>query len=426
MKNKNYKGLTIIATGILFLSFSHPADAVETLNRARYLNQDTMAKGYTVPSKHYDFMVGIRGGIFTEGAWVKIKESDYLNYEIPSTKELISPVYVYDIRVQNPTVLDKPVFISLKFESENVYKKRIHFWDRITNEWRPIPTTIDYANNIAKAAIHFPWSIVAVFETTGVLDGPVKITGAGNPSIQAETAIAIDERTGAVLYELNSDKQWWIASLTKMMTALVFLETNPDFNKVMAYSSSDNEIGGKLYVVDGETMKIRDYFYSMLVGSANNAANAIARSTGMTRAEFVSAMNKKARDLGLTDTVFGDPSGLGLENRSTVSDYAKFMQTVSDRFEILQATTVPVYSFKTINIGSIHNIKNTNKLLNSGYKFIACKTGYLDEAKYNFTTRIKNDDGDEIITVVLGTDSDSARWRETSELIDWVFANYRW
>ncbi|MFA6272028.1 MAG: serine hydrolase [Patescibacteria group bacterium] len=426
MKNKNYSGLTIIVTGILFLLFLHPANAAETLNRARYLDQNTMTVGYTVPSRHYDFLVGIRGGIFTEGAWVKIKEADYTNNEIPSTKELISSVYTYDIRVQNPQVLDKPVFISLKFTSENNYKKRINFWNRVTNQWQEIPTAIDYENNIAKAAIHFPWSMVAVLETTGVMDGPVKYTSTANPSIQAETAIAIDERTGAVLYELNADKEWWIASLTKMMTALVFLETNPDFNRVMAYSSEDSTFGGNLYVVDGETMTLRDYFYSMLVGSANNAANAIARSTGMTRAEFVATMNQKADELGLAHTAFEDPSGLGLGNRSTVADYAKFMQTVSDRFEILQATTTPVYSFRTINIGSVHNIKNTNKLLSSGYYFLACKTGYLDEAKYNFAARVRNEDGNEIITVILGTDSDAARWQETSELIDWVFANYRW
>ncbi|MFA6524920.1 MAG: serine hydrolase [Patescibacteria group bacterium] len=426
MKNKNYISLTTIVTGILFLLFSHPVDAAETLNRARYLDQNTMAVGYTVPSRHYDFLVGIRGGIFTEGAWVKIKEADYSNNEIPSTKELISPVYTYDIRVQNPQVLDKPVFISVKFESENNYRKRINFWNRVTSQWQEIPTTIDYENNVAKAAIHFPWSMVAVFETTGVPDGPVKFTDAANPSIQAETAIAIDERTGTVLYELNADKEWWIASLTKMMTALVFLDTNPDFNRVLAYSSEDNTYGGNLYVQDGETMTLRDYFYSMLVGSANNAANAIARSTGITRSEFVAAMNQKADELGLTHTAFEDPSGLGLGNKSTVADYAKFMQTVSDRFEILQATTTSVYSFRTINIGSVHNIKNTNKLLNSEYYFLACKTGYLDEAKYNFASRVRNNNGDEIITVVLGTDSDSARWQETSELIDWVFANYQW
>ncbi|MBU0613543.1 serine hydrolase, partial [Patescibacteria group bacterium] len=352
MKNKNYTILTIFVAEILFLLFSNPADAAETLNRARYVDEATMAVGYTVPSKHYDFLVGIRGGIFEEGAWVKIKETSIAVNEIPSTKEIISPTYVYDIRVQDPQVLENPVFISLEFESENNYKKRIHFWNRVTSEWQAIPTQIDYENNIAKAAIHFPWSIVAVFETTGVLDEPVKITGAGDPSIQAETAIAIDERTGKVLYELNADKEWWIASLTKMMTALVFLETEPDFDEVFAYSSEDNAIGGKLYVSDGETMTVRDLFYSMLVGSANNAANAIARSTGMTRDEFVAAMNKKAADLGLANTVFGDPSGLSLDNRSTVTDYAKFMQTVTDRFEILQATTAPVYSFTTINVGS--------------------------------------------------------------------------
>jgi D-alanyl-D-alanine carboxypeptidase len=426
MKNKNYKGLIIFVAGIIFLLFSNPADAAETLNRARFLDQRTMNVGYTVPSKNYDFLVGIRGGIFSEAAWVKIKDVDYADYEIPSTKELISPVYVYDIRVQNPQVLDKPVFISLKFSTENDYRKRINFWNRVTNRWQEIPTTIDYNNHTARAAIHFPWSVVAVFETTGVPEGPVKYTNASDPRIQAEAAIAIDERTGTVLYEMNADKEWWIASLTKMMTALVFLDTNPDFNRVMAYSSADNEIGGKLYVVNGETMTLRDYYYSMLVGSANNAANAIARSTGMSRADFVTAMNRKTTELGLLHTRFGDSSGISLENRSTASDYAKFMQTVSDRFEILQATTTPVYSFRTINVGSIHNIKNTNKLLSSGYRFLAGKTGYLDEAKYNFTARVRSANGDEIIIVVFGTDSDALRWQETSKLIDWVFANYRW
>lgn len=426
MKLKYLKTLVfLLAGGVVFFWFQE-ARAEETLNRARFIDEATMQKGYTVPSKHYDFLVGIRGGIFNEAAWVKIKETDIQGTVLPEEKELISQVYTYDIRVSNPQVLERPVFISLEFDSDTPYKKRFHFWNRVTGEWQEIPTDIDFTNNIAKAAIHFPWSKVAVFEDPTKLDEPVKITSNQGPSIQSTAAIVIDAKSGKVLYSKKPNKVWWIASLTKLMTAVVFLETNPDFNEVVAYSSADDTMGGRLRVSDGETMTIKDLFYSLLVGSANNTANTIQRSTGLTREEFVARMNAKAQEWGLANTTFTDPSGLDLGNQSTTADFARLMQTASQDFRILQATTTPLYSFSTINTGKPHHIENTNKLLDSKYYFLSGKTGYLDEAMYNFTAKVRNGEGNEIITVLLGAGADWIRWQETSALIDWTYDNWEW
>ncbi len=244
------------------------------------------------------------------------------------------------------------------------------------------------------------------------------------PVVNAAAAIAINESNNKILYSKNYDQVRPIASLTKLMTAAVFLETNTPMDAVVTYQAADNAIGSKLYVSPGETMTVKDIFYTMLVGSANNAANALARSTGLTREEFVARMNAKAADWGLEHTHFADVSGLDTENKSTVYEIAKLASHVLQDFRILQGTTTPAYGFRTINTDSPHTIKSSakgvyNGTVDSALYITGMKTGYLDEAGYCFMLKARSDkeSTNHVITVVLGAETNIQRYNETNELM---------
>ncbi|MDP2684714.1 MAG: serine hydrolase [bacterium] len=252
-----------------------------------------------------------------------------------------------------------------------------------------------------------------------------RVSSAPEPHPNSTAVIAISEKTGEILYSKNYDTVLPIASLTKLMTASVFLDTNTPFDKVITYTADDNTVGSTLQVNAGETMIVRDLYYSMLVGSANNAANALARSTGLSREEFVSRMNEKARAWGLTHTKFVDVSGLDTNNVSTVYEVALMSKNILNDFRILQGTTTREYGFRTINTNIPHTIKSSAKgvtdgTINSSWVITGMKTGYLDEAGYCFMLKASTSrERGYVITVVLGAGSTNQRYNETNDLINY-------
>ncbi len=254
------------------------------------------------------------------------------------------------------------------------------------------------------------------------------------PEISAPFAIVIDEPTGEVLYKKGEDKKVPIASISKLMTASVFLGmqnsgcrdalqcVSTAWDKIITYDKADDLEGAKLYVNEGETMTIKDIFYSMLVGSANNAAKTLTKNSGVNYNDFIAEMNKKAKEWHLENTVFKDPTGLNIGNVSTALDVANMARQALKDFEMLKATTIPEYSFKTINTNKLHIIKNTdNLLLDKDLYVTGAKTGFLNEAGYCLVLKAKNkNDGREVIAVVLGENTSEDRFEDVKKLIKWA------
>ncbi|MBU0598095.1 serine hydrolase [Patescibacteria group bacterium] len=270
----------------------------------------------------------------------------------------------------------------------------------------------------------FGAGVILGIETTQ----PSVAPGIPEPSIQSHAVIAINEETEEIIFSKNYDTALPIASLTKLMTAAVFLDTNTPFDKVVTYQVGDNAVGSKLYVNPGETMTVKDLWYTMLVGSGNNAAKALARSTGLSNDEFVNRMNEKAEVWGLSNTKFYDVTGLDPRNVATVYEVALMSKKVLKDFRVLQGTTSPAYSFKTLE-GKPHTIENSAKgvsrgIINSDWILTGMKTGYLDEAGYCFMLKARNnrDSLNHVITVILnaGTSDPNLRYRETNELINYA------
>jgi D-alanyl-D-alanine carboxypeptidase len=252
------------------------------------------------------------------------------------------------------------------------------------------------------------------------------------PHPQSAAVVSIklseNERIKDILYSKNYDQVRSIASLTKLMTAAVFLDTNTPMDKVITYEAGDNTnpAGSRLNVAPGETMTVKDLYFTMLVGSANNAAKALARSTGLSQEEFVRRMNAKAKGWGLAHTHFVEPTGLDPQNVSTVYEVALMAKQAFNRFAILQGTMTPVYGFRTINTSQPHTIKSTEtEMFSSPLRLTGMKTGYLNEANYCFVLKARpGDEGTDhdVITVVLGASTRSQSFQETTDVMNYALS----
>jgi len=242
----------------------------------------------------------------------------------------------------------------------------------------------------------------------------------------SNNAIVVDLASGKILFEKNINDARPIASITKLMTALVFLENNTDWEKTHLVR---NVLGvGNNNFYEGEAVKHKDLFYAALIGSDNTAARNLAYASGMNLDEFVSQMNLKAQEMGLT-SIFADPVGLDPANRSSVLDVVKILKATLEYGEMQDCTQRKFYEFTSVS-GKYHYIKSTNDLLKSfinqePYSIEVGKTGSLLAAGYCLALVVEND-GRKILVASLNSESDYARFQDVKSLVYWVFENYKW
>jgi len=243
------------------------------------------------------------------------------------------------------------------------------------------------------------------------------------------SGIVIDIKTKDILFNKEADKQLAIASITKLMTALVFLDTNPDLGAIYQIKRADRRDGGRIYVFTGELVKIKDLFYLSLTASANTATIALVSSTGLSQNEFIGKMNQKAQDFGLKNTFFYDPTGLDDFNVSTAREIAKLANIAFSNELIGDAILNDVYEFSTLNGRTVTSF-STNALLhsptNNKIKTLGGKTGHIDLSGYCFVGKFKDRKGHDIISVVLGAQDVKGRFKQTMKMIEWVYGNYEW
>lgn len=247
-------------------------------------------------------------------------------------------------------------------------------------------------------------------------------------NITAKSAIVLDEKNEKVLYEKNKDEVLPLASLTKLVAMKVFMETNPDLDEVIKYDDQDKELNyefcekkysiASLRIEHGATATVKDFLYTAIVGSANNAVETLVRNSGMTRTNFIKKMNSRAKEWGATSTVFYDPTGLSPENMSTVHDYALISKNALGDPTVKNASVTKLYEFYTSDSSVIHKIKNTNNIIryNRMDNISGSKTGYLIEAKHCLMTRIETDKGPAIV-VTFAADDKNTSILETEKLL---------
>lgn len=245
--------------------------------------------------------------------------------------------------------------------------------------------------------------------------------------ITADKVLVIDPESKRIILAKNEHEPHPIASLTKLMTALIAHEHGLTMNQTATVLAEDEVGGARLRVTNGVKLTVRDIFYAMIVGSANNAAHALARLTGESLPDFVKEMNARAQKLGLQATVFADTSGLDLANVSTAHDVAALALTAFENPVIRNAASTAYYPLQAE--GVLRQMKNTNGLLtdpNNGLYVLAGKTGYLVESKWNFVVKMRDSRNRPLLIVVLGSKSNTDAFKDAVLLGRWVWTHFQW
>jgi D-alanyl-D-alanine endopeptidase (penicillin-binding protein 7) len=246
----------------------------------------------------------------------------------------------------------------------------------------------------------------------------------------AQSAIVVDDQSGAVLFEKHPDAIRSIGSVTKLMTAIVFFEQNPDLDKVVTLDQDLDYVGGgRVYMTYNDSVSLRDVLGASIVGSDNTATQSLVRFSGLSQDEFITRMNQKAIELGMPNTSFYDATGVSAYNMSTARELVLLLDSAEGNEIISNLMKSKTYTVKQASGRSV-TIENTNGLLSTfmneyPYKIIGGKTGYLPQAGYVLITTVDNS-GNSIHVVVMGSESKDARVSEAKGLAYWAFKTYKW
>ena len=245
----------------------------------------------------------------------------------------------------------------------------------------------------------------------------------------AKSAILIDASTGQILFEKNSHEKLAPASMTKIMSMLVIVESIEKgiihWDDMVTASSNASGMGGSQILLEtGEQMKVEDMFKGVAVASGNDAVVALAEAVAGTTDEFVKMMNDKAKELGLKDTNFKNPHGLDDANHySSAYDMAMIARELVKHEKVLTFTSI-YEDYLRKGTSKEFWLVNTNKLVRFYNGVDGLKTGYTTEAGYCLTATAKKNDM-RLISVVMGEESNGLRTSETSSLLDYGFAQYK-
>lgn len=227
--------------------------------------------------------------------------------------------------------------------------------------------------------------------------------------LHSEHAIVVSDETGQVLFEKGADAPVPIASLTKLVTAMVVLDSKPNMDEVIAIEASDVDMlkHSLSHVPVGAKLSRKDVLHLALMSSDNRAAAALARTYAGGPQAFLSAVQAKLKVLGLVNTVIKEPSGLSPENMSSAADLAKLAMAASRYPDIVGITT---NRSETVRMNGRNVLfRNTNQLVGvRGWDILLSKTGFTNEAGRCLIMRIKQA-GKSATLVLLNASANSAR-----------------
>ncbi|WP_088102284.1 D-alanyl-D-alanine carboxypeptidase family protein [Halalkalibacter urbisdiaboli] len=241
-----------------------------------------------------------------------------------------------------------------------------------------------------------------------------------NFSVSAQAAVLIEQESGRVLYEKNANESLRIASITKIMTAILAIESGKMEEFVKISSRAEGTEGSSIYLRANEKIKLEDLVYGLMLRSGNDSAVAIAEHVGGSLEGFVFMMNEKAQELGMSKTMFQNPHGLDDHENHYSSAYDMALLT---QYAMKNETYQKIASTKTHRVEGeqVRVWKNKNRLLTELYKYsTGGKTGYTKRAKRTLVSTAQKDDMN-LIAVTLNAPSD---WHDHMNLFNWAFATF--
>lgn len=251
--------------------------------------------------------------------------------------------------------------------------------------------------------------------------------------LYAKAALLMDASNNRVLYEKNGYEVLPMASTTKIMTAIIALEYGNLEDQVTVSARAASMPKVHLGMKEGETYKLKDLLFSLMLESHNDSAVAIAEHIGGSVEGFAELMNQKARDLGCEDTYFITPNGLdatqGEKTHSTTAyDLAKIASYAIQNEQFVALVGTKSYNFSELQNGRSFQVNNKDQFLNMMDGAIGIKTGFTNQAGYCFVGAVKKDDRT-LVSVVLASGwppNKSYKWADTKALMQMGIEDYAW
>ncbi|WP_226034639.1 D-alanyl-D-alanine carboxypeptidase family protein [Aquibacillus saliphilus] len=245
---------------------------------------------------------------------------------------------------------------------------------------------------------------------------PIQVNA--KPSVSAQNAVLIEQSSGRVLFEKAADEPHLIASITKIMTAIIAVESGKMDEMVTASHRAVYTEGSSIYLKEGEKMKLKDLVYGLMLRSGNDSAVAIAEHVGGSLEGFAYMMNEKAEWLGMTNSHFDNPHGLDSEaHYSSAYDMGILARYAMENDVFKQITGSKSYTAETRN----YAWGNKNKLLTRYYNYsTGGKTGYTKAAGRTLVSFAEKD-GISLVAVTLNASDD---WKDHMRLFEWGFDNF--
>jgi D-alanyl-D-alanine carboxypeptidase (penicillin-binding protein 5/6) len=250
-----------------------------------------------------------------------------------------------------------------------------------------------------------------------------------NLAENAKSAILIERDTGTILYDKNSNEKLPPASMTKIMTMILIMEsidkgslTLEEKIRTSEYAASMG--GSQIFLEPGEEMTVEEMLKGIAIASGNDASVAMAERIAGSEESFVKMMNDRAKELGLKDTNFVNPTGLPAENHySTAHDMALMAKELL-KYDLITKFTSVYEDYLRQDTDKKFWLVNTNRLVKFYPGVDGLKTGYTSEAKYCLTATAKKDNM-RVIAVVMGASTPKDRNAQVTKMLDYAFSQYK-
>lgn len=389
---------TAVSAGSIF--FVSGASAQTALFQS--IDQHAIDKGYTFSYEKGAFKLAVPPAALSGPTDVRIvqeytKESGMLLAPPPAGAVFASDAYSYTF--SDASLLTRVVTVVITSTSNDALSA-LYQYNEGKKQWERLSSSRSDGRSF-RSSTGMSHGIFAVLHYTNEDSQLSALLGSSRALLVGDTQYHtfVAQNTGEILP---------LASLTKLMTALVFLDSKVAWDKKVTIVARDAAPPAKVNFTTGDVVTVHDLFLSMLVGSKNNSAKALARSTGKSEKEFIKKMNQKARNFGMTQTSFGDVTGLSEKNTSTARDYYRLARVAFGNGDIKRAVQTRSMTVHLLNRKKNFVVHTTDELLDHTKKVYG-KTGYIPESGYNLAL-FAEQKGTPLIVIILGAPSSEDRF----------------
>lgn len=351
----------------------------------------------------------------------------------PLPKRYRSNQQVYYYSFNQPLAGD--LIVRLRFDQSadtaEQKQKRIFFTTSTQGEWQKLYTVLDNAENYTQATLLQNSGYIVLTTHRFNKVAPIKkSTFQPYPgTLYADTAAVMDVKSGKFLYRQEATKQRSIASLTKLITTMIFLESHPNFDALAPYQSAYDRLGAGVALEEGEQISLKQVLMGTLIPSANNMAVMLMSNTPYTAEQFMLQAKGRLAELGLKQTVITEPTGLNSTNVSSAGNITRLALELFTQYPeiFLEAAESRQYHYFTANTQREITLYTTNDFNGQNkYAVSAFKTGYLPGTADRTVVMLIQEiaTGHEIIVTLLGNPQYGTIFDEVASLADWTFQNW--